>query len=162
MTKEQKIEKLQNQLENEWEKMHHNASITYPELKNDYEVEMFWDVLSDTTSLWIEDLREIIKEKFGYELTFYSYGRNGATIAPSEFMKSAPCNTFGGLRYDVDEDNIDESKKVLEMLRYINDYWNDTSKYIPQWWKDIKEANEWQADIDEHDGKTKHMVAVWK
>ena len=54
MTKEQKIEKLQNQLENEWEKMHHNASITYPELKNDYEVEMFWDVLSDTTSLWID------------------------------------------------------------------------------------------------------------
>ena len=169
MSKKPDFAELERQVYKEWDNMHHNASISayYPDFQNDYEAELFWDILNDETRFWIEDLTEWIKEKYGEKLTFYAYGRNGATIAPHEYMRSIGGNGFGCLKGDhlPDQNGLEgynELARVLRMFREINQYWNAVAKGIPEWWKEAKEANEWQADIDAHEGMTKHMVEVWK
>ena len=59
------------------------------------------------------------------------------------------------------EDNVDEGIAVLEVLEFINQYWETEVKYLPEWWKEMKEANEYQEDIDAHEGKVKRSVEVW-
>ena len=158
-------EQLQDAIEQEWSNMHHNASISryYPDFRNEYESELFWNMIGDSVSMWIEDLQYKIKEEFGEELTFYSYGRMGATIAPHQYMRTVACNGFGGLKYEVDNglDGYRDGLRVLKMFKYINEYWEDTAKHIPEWWKDTKEANEYEENIIAHDGKRSVMREVW-
>ena len=47
------------------------------------------------------------------------------------------------------------------MFVYINNYWNETAKYIPEWWREMKEANGYQKDIDDHEGMTKVQTYKW-
>ena len=46
MTKKQ--DDLQKKIDEEWRKMHHNASISHymPDFRNEYERDMFWDQLA--------------------------------------------------------------------------------------------------------------------
>ncbi len=157
---------LEQMVQDEWSNMHHNASISrhYPDFQNDYECRMFFDTLDEDVSFWIDDLQERIAEVYGKNLTFYSYGRQGATIAPKEYMGAAPCNSFGPLKLSVEDglDGYNQLVKTMAIFRSINQYWNNTAAGIQDWWKRTKEANGYQVDIDAHDGKTLHTVEVWK
>lgn len=160
-----KADKLQVLILLEWDNLHHNARINkWPEFRNEYENSLFWDILGDEISLWIEDLTNDIADKFGKTLKFYSYGRMGATIAPAEWMNPAPCNNFGSCSYQVGEtlEELEEAKKVLKILKYINSYWRNTADYIPKWWKETKEANEYDKTIAEYDNKKPYNTIVWR
>jgi hypothetical protein len=147
----------------EWGNMYHNASIGryFPSFQNDYEYELFWEWLSDDVSCCIQYLQEEIKETFGYSWTFYQYGRQGATIAPEDIMRAVGGDSFGGLKDDAIPENYQSMRKFLRALQYINQYWKDTVKYLPERWQEDKEANDYQEDIDAHDGMHKIMVEKW-
>lgn len=159
---ELKIEKLQEAIQEEWGNLHHNASIRFPDIQNDYESELFWDCLGDNNHWALDDLKDEIKEKFGFDWHFYSYGRSGATIAPNEPMAAAACDGFGGLKDDYYyEEDEEELQNLLDALTLINKRTKEYCRAVPEWWADMKEANEYQKDIDAHDGKHKIMVGKW-
>lgn len=154
----------------EWKELHHNATLLreFPELQNQYEVQMFWDCLADEISWRCSELSGRIKEKFGMELTFYSYGRSGATIAPHEWMHPAACNSFGGLdlekaigfaEYGLERYNA--LRKALKVLEYINEFWKTACEGCADWWKETKKVNEWEADIVAHEGMVPRMQQIW-
>jgi len=158
-----KVEKLQEAIREEWLNLHHNASIRCPDIQNEYESELFWACLNDNSRWALDELKDEIKEKFGFYWKLYSYGRNGATIAPSEPMMAAACNSFGGLKedyyyYEEDEEIL---QNLLDALIFINKRTEEYCQAIPEWWTDMKEANDYQKDIDEHEGKHKIMVDKW-
>jgi len=158
-----------------WRDMHHNASIRsyYPDFQNDYETDLFWSRLEDEAHWFMEDLMQQVEEKFGWALKFYQYGRQGATIAPNDWMLSASCNNFGEfngkpMETSWDEDDPDTiehayewNKRVLDTMIYINERCEEQAKYVPEWWEDTKEANGYKKEIDAHDGKKKVMREVW-
>ena len=148
---------LKSLAESEWKDMHHNASISgsYPDFESEAlssEFHEWW--LGDHTSMLIEFLHDIIKERFGYDLKFYSYGRSGATIAPDEWMNARGGNGFGGWNeknWDdtdpTDEESIEDQKaqyreviknniSIIKCMRYINTYWKAEAEYIPKAWKE--------------------------
>lgn len=147
----------------EWANGHHNASISryFPDFQNEYEGELFWNVLGDYVIYWIEDLQETIKENFGYDWKFYGYGRSGATIMPDDLKRASACNSYAGIK----EERIPEDYKgmlnLYNALKYINKHWNDTARGIKEWWEETKEANGYQEDIEAHEGLHKVMREVW-
>lgn len=168
MTKTKKLtrEQLEETLSQEWRNIHHNASISshYPETKNEYENDLFWRWLGDHTSDMIEFLREDIKEQYGEELKFYSCGRMGATIYPDKYMQSVGGSGFGPLRFSMDEglSGYNDGLRVLDILKTINNFWHDTVKDLPEAWKQAKKDNDWQADIDNHDGMESYQATLWR
>lgn len=148
-----------------WQGLHHNASLrgAFPDVQNSFEDELFWSVLGEETSCWIRDLQEDIKERWGFELTFYQYGRSGATIAPDEWMTAAPCGSFGSLKSEVLEpgygiaglEEYNHACAVLKCLEYIRTYWEAQAADIPGWWERMKEANEWADLINAHENAEK-------
>ena len=56
---------LERAIYQEWSDMHHNASIDWPDLQNEYESELFWACLSEDVKFWCDDLSEHINDKFG-------------------------------------------------------------------------------------------------
>ena len=158
-----KKDELYDAIRQEWSNMHHNASISgsFPELQNDYESKLFWDVLGDEVSFWIQDLKELVKEKFGYDWDYYSYGRMGATIAPDDIKAASAGNSFAAIRSEAIPDDYNEMYELYNALKFINEYWKNTAENIPEWWKEVKEANEYQSDIDEHEGKKEIQCTKW-
>ena len=158
-------EQLETALRDEWGNMHHNASLarTMPDFQNEYEYKLFVDCLRDYVTDAIDTLVDSIENDFGEKLTFYQYGRQGATIAPDDYMAPAPCNNFGSLNYTVHDglDGYNHGRKLLRMFRYINQYWKNTAKYVPEWWTEMKEANDYQPDIDAHNGLKPIQTTVW-
>ena len=82
-------------------------------------------------------------------------------------MTRVGCGGFGSLNWEVLSDSgglegYNEDRRILQILKRINKYWHDTAKDIGEWWRDCKEANDWQADIDAHDGMTQHTITVWR
>jgi hypothetical protein len=81
-------------------------------------------------------------------------------------MSASPCGSFGSLNLSADEglDGYNQLAHALAMFQEINRYWHNAAAGIQEWWNGTKEANEYQVDIDEHDGKTLSYqpVEVWK
>jgi len=169
MNREKLQKVLSEEVREEWNRLHHNASLAhcYPETRNDYEYSLFSDCLGDRVSQLFEYLKEEVKEETGYNLTFYQYGRQGATVAPSEWMAAAGGGSFGSLRdtiigYDDDPDAARETAKVLRALRLINNIVIAYAADIPRWWKETKAANGWARKIRSMDGKKPRQVTVWR
>ena len=153
-------EQLLPEIEKEWKKFYHNASIDFPDIENDKEWERFWDCLGDHCGHEIEYLQEYIEEKWGYKIEIYQHGRGGATVYPE---LEGSCGRGYSRNLDLDkivcwddfERNEDEpeycewdsaykqAKDYLEIFKFINEAARAEAKYIPEWWKDMKEANEW-------------------
>ena len=171
-----KIKELEEAIYEEWGQLHHNASMSRVlygskgiDFKNEYESNLFFSLVGmETSDFWIDDLTEQIKEKFGYDLKFYSYGRQGATIAPDDWKNPSACNSFAGFNSSVLPDtgcgleDYNEMYNILNTLKYINKYWSGVVDYLPEWWKDNKEANEYQEDIDAHEGMTLRTRDIWE
>jgi len=166
MSRKLTIEELRDAVEAEWINMHHNASIGshFPDFQNGYEEDLFWYCLRDDVEETIDKLQDLIQEKFGEKLTLYPYGRQGATIAPEEYMRPAACGNFGVLRLGDCGDGLEgynELYRVLRMFKEINNFWEEAVTHIPRWWQDMKEANEYQQNIDAHEGIHKVTKEVW-
>lgn len=180
--------KLYEDMREAWESLHHNASMRgrFPEMRNEFEEHLFWDFLRGDVSWLVEDLHDLVKEKFDEDLTFYQYGRGGATIAPSEWMAASASNSFGGLNYtleayesylwdsygDDDEDEEElinrvnaeaekEAAHVIEVIDYINNYWDQSTRYLAEWWQETKDANELDEIIAAHDDMILVSKQVW-
>ena len=148
-------ESLIGEIEDVWGEMHHNARINnWPDFENDYEEELFWNVLSEYAHDEIKMVQDEIYEKFYMTWNLYQYGRMGATIAPNEIMARACCGGFGGLSDVVYEYEVGTLDDVLAALRYIDKSVKDFCANIEEWWKDAKECNEWEEEIAEHNEKT--------
>jgi len=155
----------------EWDRLWHNASLVryLPEMKNEYEEYLFWLCLCTRRSRACKNLSGMIEERYGWKLTFWSYGRNGATIAPGEWMGPAACNDFGGFAsWKVLEgvgsglEGYNYDREVLAILRWINRYWRGTAEHIGEWWDDMMAGNEhFQELIDEHEEMTLKSVEMW-
>lgn len=148
-------ESLIGEIEEEWGDLHHNASLisSWPDFENDYELELFWNVLNDEGSWLLEEAEQDIENEFGVAVKLYSYGRSGATIAPDKWMSRSCCGGFGGL-VDISYEEVEYLDTMLAVLRYINKSVKDFCENIEEWWKDTKEANEWDKEIAEHNEKT--------
>ena len=147
-------ESLIEEIEEEWENLYHNASLhNWPDFENDYEAELFWNVLSDEGSWRLEEAEQEIETKFGVEVKLYSWGRSGATIAPDKWMAPCCCGGFGGL-VDISYEEVEDLDAMLAVLRYINTQVHDFCNHIDEWWKDVKEQNEWDKEIAEHNEKS--------
>ena len=148
----------------EWTNGYHNASISrcYPDFQNEYEGELFWNVLNEDVMIWIEDLQEVIREKFGYGWKFSSYGRNGATIMPDDLKRASACNSYAGIKEECIPEDYRGMLNLYNALKYINSYWNDTAKDICEWWNETKEANGYQQDIEDHEGMQLVTRQVWE
>jgi len=155
---------LYNAIIEEWAKGHHNASISryYPDFQNEYEGELFWNVLNEEVMIWIDDLQEVVKDKFGYSWKFYGYGRNGATIMPDDLKRASACNSYAGIKEECIPEDYKGMLNLYNALKYINKYWNDTAKNITEWWNETKEANGYQEDIDNHEGMQLVTRQVWE
>ncbi len=173
MSKQPTTAELLERIETEGRRMHHNATLSGVRLDfaNEYEEHLFWDVLGDSVADWCDDLSGWIEEVTGFRLKFYSYGRNGATIAPDDWLNPAPGGDFGGVSFDkmgvggyAEGDALERynhTRRVLRALMMINKYWQAQAKDMPRWWSEMKEANDWQADIDAHEGKTLRDIPTW-
>ncbi len=162
----EQVVELEKKVEAEWNNLHHNAKIhTFPEFQNDYEYELFMECLCDERGICISDLVWEIEAEWGYKLKFYQYGRSGATIAPDDWMGECNYggNGFGGcnfIPYNYSNEDGDLNNR-LAVLEHINEYWDKCVENIPTWWKETKEMNEYQKQIDEHDGMVKKNVDIW-
>jgi len=170
------IEELEAAIYEEWGDLHHNASMSRVlyggsgiDFQNEYEEHLFFSVVSmETSDFWIDDLTEQVRMEFGYDLKFYSYGRQGATIAPDTWKRPSACNSFAGFDSSIlpcegdGFEQYNEFYRVLKTLRFINEYWRVVVNDLPNWWRETKEANEYQADIDAHEGMTLRRRDVWE
>jgi hypothetical protein len=146
---------------NEWGNLHHNASMSgyFPDFQNEYESHLCMTMIGEDALCFVRELSEAVEEKFGYKLTFCSYGRGGATIAPNEWMGPAPCNNFGPLKSGLLEgfgglEAYNNDYRILMTLRFINQYMREALEGLKDWWERTKEANDYQPQIDEHEGMT--------
>lgn len=133
----QRYDELCNEVSAEWRRCWHNArllSLPY----DDDESDQFWDCLGIALSDACRFLSNEIYEQYGQRLTFYQYGRNGATIAPAEWMGPAPCNQFGSfngpLEYRESLDDFIYVQQTLAILRHINAYWRNLAASVDTWW----------------------------
>ncbi len=158
-------EQLIPELESEWQAMYHNAAIhgSWPDIDgdSDKEWEWFWECLGDHASMCIDDMQEWIKEHWDREIEIHHIGRGGATIYPnigSSWSRGFPSFDIYDViededdYWDGDEDDPDydywtESlrtiKEYLEIFKFINKTVKAEVKYIPEWWKGMKEGNGW-------------------
>ena len=162
-------EAVQDEARAEWKRLHHNASIArfYPKLRNEYEYSMFNDCLGDYCAQLIEDLESHGKEETGHSLKFYQYGRQGATVAPHEWMSAAPCSSMGGLKdgvlsWDEGREATRDDIRVLRALRIINSTARAYASGVGEWWADMVEGNEWAEKIAAMDGKREKTITVWR
>jgi hypothetical protein len=136
---------------------HHNATMTkWPDIEDDREWEAFWEVLADNNYEALRDLEDAIQERFGERVKLYTTGRSGATVIVDDWSSHAG---GGRLYYDehklIDEDysvsGYENLYRKLFILEYINRYCKEYMDYLPEWWKDMKEANEWNWDEEEEE-----------
>jgi len=122
----------------EWKRCHHNARL--PSLPyEDGDDEIFWDLLGRAARKACGELSWHIANTYGVSLTFYSYGRSGATIAPHEWMGPIGGNHFGGLRSGIlewrdDLSSLLEARQTLEILEHINAFWQAKAATVNSWW----------------------------
>lgn len=144
-------ESLIGEIEEEWGNLYHNAHLGgyWPDFENDYEAELFWNVLSDEGLWLLEELEQDIETEFGVEVKLYSWGRGGTTIAPDKWMSQSCCSEFGGL-VDLSYEEVEDLDTMLAVLQYVNKQVKDFCKNIDDWWKGAKEVNEWDKEIAKH------------
>jgi len=164
-----KRQELISAIHHEWRNMHHNASISkyYPDFQNEYEGYIFWELLASCVPDEILELAEDIQDKWGVHLTFYQYGRNGASIAPSQWSQSVGGSGLGILLYSVLSDysgieEHNENYRILQILKYINEFWRLRAEDVQQWWDETKEQLELQSKIDAHEGMALVTKRVWE
>ena len=92
--------------------------------------------------------------------TLYQWGRGGRTLAPDDLVRQRGGSAFCiKSRESVAQDlPYAEIVTMVRILESFNAYVAAWCKSVPEQWQDAKEANEYQADIDAHDGKRAHRV----
>ena len=176
MTKPTQVD-LEYQIEQEWRRLHHNATLLHVyqkfNFRNDYEANMFDDHILEIEQ---QDLKSYLEESavelYTFTLTFWQYGRSGATFAPSEWMCNSHSGHLGAFNSDIIhrwdfDNNIDHynyTARVLKCLEWINTAVRAWCSGLPESWESYKEANGITPEqLAEYDGKTLtyRQVACW-
>lgn len=141
---------LYTEIGREWRATRHNATLLHsmPNFATDQEAESFWDRLYWHNEQLTEEIQTEIEGKYGVRLEWSSYGRSGATFAPSDWVRDTISNM------DLDTElaisqltnyNLPDSlgryqacRKLLAILRRNNEFWNDAANNIATWWEDHK------------------------
>lgn len=161
-------EQVMGEIETEWRKMYHNASIQkYPDIELDEEWEMFWGVLGDNVQFELEWIQGWIKDETGLDMELYTWGRSGATVAPAMICKRAysrdldPMDLIESyyLEDPMEEEFIQtewvaayqDLKNYLKAFQIINKAVKGFCEGIPEWWKETKEANGYTFGDDEEE-----------
>jgi hypothetical protein len=136
---------LRDEVDAEWQRCWHNATLRTLPYEDD-EAELFWEQLGQAVQDACQDLSDEIYARYGHRLTFYQYGRNGATIAPHEWMGPAPGNQFGSFHGPIDAHNFQDYarefphiQEILTILRYINAYWRNLAASVDTWWAEERQ-----------------------
>jgi hypothetical protein len=146
------VEAIESEIEAAWKNLHHNAKLNdWPDFVNPEEQESFWHCLGDEVSYLCNDISEFIEEKWNRKLTFYQYGRGGATIAPSEWMAPTGGGGFGSFNWETTYcEEPEQLIEIAEILKYVRSYWEDQAQCAKEWWEDMKVANNWDfQELDE-------------
>src|SRR5574337_470000 len=109
---------LRSDIDEEWRRCWHTAALpTLP--YEEHEADLFWDHLG----LAVHDARRTLSDEIytlhQERLTFYQYGRSGATIAPHEWMGPAPGNQFGSFHGPLDYHNFQEFQFEFPRIQQI-------------------------------------------
>lgn len=100
---------LGDQARKAWRDLYHLADVPHVQTRNEYEDSLFYEWLGEEyTPSVCAMLHEDVKSEFGFDWTFYQYGRGGRTIAPHEMMTPAIMSGFGGLKFEAPEDPLRE------------------------------------------------------
>lgn len=155
-------EELKEMVREEWDKMHHNATLAshFPMFDSEKEEDAFWSWgLTEYIAESIEYLVDWTEERFGVKLTFYSAGRSGATIYPGEYAGNAMLNNFPPLAYGTPTQPYDwigdelsaynADRKAYMLFQFINQYWAASAAHAREWWEDTKDANGWAFERDD-------------
>ena len=162
-------EALAGRIKTAWDAVHHNASIHhhYPDFRNEYESELFWDWLDSEANLAAREAEEGLK-KFEIYCKVYSCGRQGATFYPEQFCRSNNGASLGSFRWDVFHLSYDSEKEELEhlarvakALEWFNKFWNKKASEAQSQWRIYKRREKLNPLIRSYDGKTKKLVPVW-
>jgi hypothetical protein len=168
------IDEYLGKAKDEWRNMYHAAKIRkFP--YEDNQADYFWGYVRDMCNQLCEQLHEDVKEEFGFDWKFYSWGRSGGTIAPdlfgmSRYFKSniddddvldiagAGYGYYGDDEDDEDDDVIEDD--VVRCLESIKEVWgafkmiNETIKgdleYLEgEGWNEYKDGLVMEDDEDE-------------
>ena len=165
-----KVAAAEDRIGKAWKAMHHNASLsgTHPELRNDYEYDLFRDWLNDEVGMSCDECERQLVKKFGIHTKVYSAGRQGATFYPDVFHSHVGGNGFGRFRWDCfhrsyysDREEVQDKEKVAKALEWFNAYWKREAASAKRRWNAHKRSNKLGAEIRSYDGKTKRHVEVW-
>jgi len=151
----------------EWNRVYHNASMLHLDfrIESDRELKAFDRCMEQRVCLGLLSLRAAVAGMFGLSLTFAQYGRGGATVAPSEWVK--PCSMDWSHRFRF-EDTLNDigsgapgyhhDLRVLKCLQWINGEVRVQVNSTEAWWE--HEKMELGLDFTEPDpfGNTMYVV----
>jgi hypothetical protein len=154
------------QIEEEAQRMYHNARIAFFDYKDD-ESSVFWEIfIPGEAECLLENLREDIKERWKETLTFYTYGRGGATIAPSEWISSnyrdfSPKAIESGYSREFGEmeDTSDERTEFIENIVDEHPYIEDALTFFEE---DKQQAEIMKFINDTVEESVKDLERSWK
>jgi len=167
---QQRLTEVDARISRAWKQMHHNASIArhYPDFRNEYESESFWNWLSMRLSFECDSLESVIEKKFGIVTKLYTAGRQGATVYPEVFHSRVGGNSFGMFdwscfhqNYDSDRAELAHRERVAKFLEWFNAYWAKQASKVTSQWKSYKRKAGLSSTIRSYDGMTKRTVTVW-
>jgi hypothetical protein len=111
-----------------------------------------------------ETVTNALWEEIGYYGALCQWGRGGRTLAPDKLVQSRGGSTFV-IR---SAEDVAENMRYAAMVRLtlvlesFNAYVKVWCTSVPEVWEGVKDANDWQPDIDAHDGMKPYRVTVWR
>lgn len=136
-----------------WMKMRGNASIksNVPSFRNEYESRLFWVLLKDSIEFRMRELSDEIHDLYGFRFSFKQCGRQGGTIAPSEYFS---IEHYEPLEMDYEKlsllSDTDRSNLHLSFI-HINKFWKNAANSVETWWGVQIKSNSMEDDISAND-----------
>lgn len=161
-TKQEKRAKLLSKLDSALREVYHNATPTYPVAQNRYEESLFESWFADAGSFEISDMQqEFFKDRANN--TLYTYGRGGRTLAPAFLIYEGGGSSFKVHNANTVAESLNNAEvtALIKEIERFNSHVAAWCKSIPEMWKDAKEANDYQADIEAHEGLRPVQTTVW-
>lgn len=145
--------------------LYRNATPVLPDTQNQYEDRLFWQCFNEDCATWIDDVNsgyapgfEKLRDTFG---KVYTWGRSNRTCAPEGVIQKR-----GGGAFSIDTEwfvglNAGAITDRILLLERFNREIRVEMDHVPEWWKETKDANDYQPDIEAHEGMRPVQTTVW-
>lgn len=176
MRKHQK-EAIRARARNALENLYHNATPTYPDFRNDFEADQFWNWFSEhgrheidyiehggayakasNKGLKFSAILERTKHRWEFISQYgklYQWGRGGRTLAPMDLIQQRGGSSFS-IRYSIVEEwNIADLIELIQIVESFNSYVAAWCKCVPEEWKWQRKESGLNRVIWRYDGKTR-------